>query len=116
MENIAPSPRLHEHRRHFGTTGVFRQDFRRFLKSYFHALGLIMLASVSRIGALSPFVSASYQNVATQLRPAVVVAQSLISDSRSSESPKLTQQSMATLLPKSGMQKVTIGTHGMILS
>ena len=75
----------------------------------------IMLSSVSKIGALSPFVSATSQNVASQLRPMVYVAQALGNDVKFPAEPKkLTSQSMSKNLPK-GLAKVTYGVHGRLL-
>ncbi|XP_072013878.1 cytochrome b-c1 complex subunit Rieske, mitochondrial-like isoform X2 [Amphiura filiformis] len=70
-----------------------------------------MLSSVSKIGAFAPFASATCQNVATQLRPAVYVAQSVINEKLPERSEKLTSQSMSTAMLPKGLTKVTSGIH-----
>ena len=75
----------------------------------------IMLSSVSKVGALAPFVSATSQNVASQLRPVVYAAQAFGNDVKfPAESKKLTSQSMSQNLPK-GLAKVTYGVHGRFI-
>merc|ERR1711962_144751 len=72
----------------------------------------IMLAAGTKIGAFAPFISATSQSVASQLRPAVVVAPSLLPTFKiPSDAAKYTSQGFSALSPRNPL-KVTSGVHG----
>ncbi|XP_022100913.1 cytochrome b-c1 complex subunit Rieske, mitochondrial-like [Acanthaster planci] len=71
-----------------------------------------MLAAGTKIGAFAPFISATSQNVASQLRPAVVVVPSLVPTFKiPSDIAKHTNEAMSTFRPRSTL-KVTSGVQG----
>ncbi|XP_033626259.1 cytochrome b-c1 complex subunit Rieske, mitochondrial-like [Asterias rubens] len=70
-----------------------------------------MLAVGTKIGAFAPFISATSQNVASQLRPAVVVAPSLLPTFKiPTDVEKHTNRGMSALAPRSNL-KVTSGVQ-----
>jgi ubiquinol-cytochrome c reductase iron-sulfur subunit len=71
-----------------------------------------MLAAGTKIGAFSPFISATSQTVASQLRPAVVAAPSLLPTfTIPPDTAKESKESLSALLPRSSL-KVTSGVQG----
>ena len=72
---------------------------------------ITMLAVGTKIGAFAPFISATSQNVASQLRPAVVVAPSLLPTFKiPTDVEKHTNRGMSALAPRSNL-KVTSGVQ-----
>ena len=74
-----------------------------------------MFSSVSRVGVVAPFVSATAQNVASQLRPAVVAAPSIVHKfTLPDKEDRLTNAKLDALLPKSHGARATCGIQGNV--
>lgn len=76
---------------------------------------LKMFSAVSKVGVVAPFVSATSQNVGSQLRQAVVAAPSIVHKFTLPErEDRLTNVKLGALLPKSHGTRATSGVQGNV--